>query len=385
MARVRGAAPRRVGIHSLAVARRRVERPFVNLFDYEAAAREKLDPAAWGYFAGGAGDEITLRRNREALDELEIRYRTMVDVSQRSTATTVLGRGIAFPVLIAPTAMQRLAHPDGELATARAAERAGTVMVVSTTATTGLAEVRSAARGAMWFQLYVYRDRAITAELIGRAVAAGYDAIVLTVDAPVLGRRERDIRLGFTLPPGLTIANAEAAGMHRVPPAARDASGLMLHFRDLHDAALSPRDVEWVAATSGLPLVVKGIVRGDDARRALEHGARGIVVSNHGGRQLDTSVAAARALPEVVEAVGGSAEVYMDGGVRRGTDVLKALALGARAVLLGRPVLWGLAVGGEDGVVDVLELLREEFELAMALAGAREVGDITPDLVRWRR
>jgi 4-hydroxymandelate oxidase len=362
-----------------------VQRRCINLFDYEAAAREVLEPAAWGYFAGGAGDEITLRRNREALDELEIYYRTMVDVSQRSTATSVLGCAISFPVLIAPTAMQRLAHPDGELATARAAERTGTIMVVSTTATTGLAEVRAAAHGPMWFQLYVYRDRAATAELVQRVVAAGYQAIVLTVDAPVLGRRERDIRLGFTLPEGLAVANAEALGMHHIPPAAGGASGLMLHFRELHEAALSPRDVEWIAAISGLPVVVKGIVRADDAMRALQHGARAIVVSNHGGRQLDTSVAALRALPKVVEAVGDRAEVYMDGGVRRGTDVLKALALGARAVLLGRPIIWGLAVAGEEGVLDVLRLLREEFDLAMALAGVRKVGEIGSDLVAWRR
>ena len=324
---------------------------------------------------------MTLRANREAFDRLAIRYRTLVDVSTRTLETTVLGTPVTTPMLIAPTAMQKLAHPEGEVATARAAHRAGTVMVVSTTATTSLRDVVAAAPGPMWFQLYIYRDRGLTRALIEGAAEAGYRAIMLTVDAPTLGRRERDIRLGFTLPPHLAIANAAPAGMDHVPEAADAASGLMLHFRDLHDPALTPRDIEWIRELTGLPVVVKGIVRGDDAVRAVDHGAEGIVVSNHGGRQLDGAVAAIRALPEVVAAVDGRAEVYVDGGVRRGTDVLRALALGARAVLLGRPVLWGLAVGGEDGVVDVLRILRDELDLAMALAGARTVGEVTRDLV----
>jgi 4-hydroxymandelate oxidase len=286
-----------------------------------------------------------------------------------------------MPVLVAPTAMQKLAHPAGECATARGARAAGTMMITSTTATTALGEVIAASQGPMWFQLYLYQDRAKSKALIEEAVRAGYRGVVLTVDAPLLGRRERDIRSGFTLPPGMTIANAAVAGMEVVPEADAHASGLMLHFRSLHDPALTPRDVAWVREVSGLPVVVKGIVRGDDARKAIEHGAEGIVVSNHGGRQLDTSIPSIEALPEVVDAVDGRAEVYVDGGIRRGTDVLKALALGARAVLIGRPVLWGLAVGGETGVQSVLELLREELDLAMALAGACNVGEITRDLV----
>jgi len=210
-------------------------------------------------------------------------------------------------------------------------------------------------------------------------VQSGYSGVVITVDAPMLGRRERDIRLGFTLPKHLTIANAK--GMEVVPEASDDASGLMLHFRSLHDPALTPKDIEWVREISGLPVIVKGIVRGDDAARAVEHGASGIVVSNHGGRQLDTSIPSIMALPEVVDAVAGRAEVLVDGGIRRGTDVIKALALGARAVLVGRPVLWGLAVDGEAGVRSVLELLRQEVDLAMALAGARSVSELTSDLV----
>jgi 4-hydroxymandelate oxidase len=254
-------------------------------------------------------------------------------------------------------------------------------MVTSTTATTGLHEVISASPGPMWFQLYLYQDRGKTRAMVEEAVRTGYTGVVLTVDAPKLGRRERDIRLGFTLPRGLTLENAAVAGMGVVPDANKDSSGLMLHFRSLHDPALTPKDIEWVHEVSGLPVIVKGVVRGDDAVRAVEHGASAIVVSNHGGRQLDTSIPSITALPEVAEAVSGRAEVYMDGGIRRGTDVLKALALGARAVLVGRPVLWGLAVDGEAGVGAVLELLRSEFDLAMALAGARSVSEVTRDLV----
>ena len=353
----------------------------INLFDYEREAERLIEPSHWGYIAGGANDEVTLGANRAAFDRILIRYRTMVDVTTRDLRTTVLGAAVSMPVLVAPTAMQKLAHADGECATARAARNAGTMMITSTTATTRLRDVIGASPGPMWFQLYLYQDRSKSRALIEDAVKAGYTGVVLTVDAPVLGRRERDIRLGFTLPRHLTLENAEVAGMGVVPDANDDASGLMLHFRSLHDAAVTPKDIAWVREVAGLPVIVKGIVRGDDATRAVEHGAAGIVVSNHGGRQLDTAIPAITALPEVVEAVAGRAEVYVDGGIRRGTDVLKALALGARAVMVGRPVLWGLAVGGEAGVGAVLELLRQEVDLAMALAGARSISEVTRDLV----
>jgi len=304
-------------------------------------------------------------------------------VTTRSLGTTVLGQAIDFPVLVAPTAMQKLAHPDGEAAMARAAGTCGTLMVVSTTATTSLEDVRAAATGPTWFQLYIYQDRGATRALLERARDAGYSAIVITVDTPLLGWRERDIRNGFTLPPHLTIANAIAAGAGhaRLPTADAEGSGLAKHLHALHDTALTPRDIAWAHEISGLPIVLKGIVRGDDAVRALDHGAAGVIVSNHGGRQLDTSIATARALPDVVEAVGDRGEVYVDGGIRRGTDVLKAVALGARAVLVGRPPLWGLAVGGEQGATQVLQHLRMEFDLAMALAGCTSVAELTRDLV----
>lgn len=355
----------------------------INLYDYEQAAASSLDLAAWGYYAGGANDEITVRENRAAWDEIAIRYRTMVDVSTRDTSTSVLGTPISFPVIIAPTAMHKLAHPDGEIGTVRAAGRAGTIMCVSTTATTSLQDIRAAASGPTWFQLYVYKDRAATKSLLAAAKSVGYSAIVVTVDAPYLGQRERDVRNAFSLPPHLQIANAVAAGrphMH-MPDADANESGLAKHLHELHDASLTHHDLAWIAEASGLPVLVKGVVRGDDALRAVEYGAAGVVVSNHGGRQLDTAIASARALPEIVDAVGERGEILVDGGIRRGTDVLKAVALGARAVLIGRPVLWGLANGGESGVSGVLALLRSEFELAMALAGCRSVGDITRDLI----
>jgi 4-hydroxymandelate oxidase len=353
----------------------------INLQDYERAAERCLDPMAWGYLNGGAADERTVGDNQGAWQRLSIRYRTMIDVSRRDLSTAVLGTPVRFPVLVAPTAMQRLAHADGEIAMAVGTQAAGSLLVASTTATTRLEDVAAATPGPKWFQVYVYTSREFTEALVRSAAANGYRALMLTVDVPVLGRRERDIRNAFTLPPGLEIANAVTAGKPAVPGATASASGLMHHFRGLHDSAVTPRDIRWLREVSGLPVVVKGIVRGDDARRAIDAGASAVVVSNHGGRQLDTSVPTAVALPEVVAAVDGQVEVLVDGGIRRGTDVLKAIALGARAALVGRPPLWGLAVDGAAGVQRVLELLRDEFDLAMALAGCRVVSDITADLV----
>lgn len=346
--------------------------------DFRRAARRALPKLAWDYFRSGADGEVTLRRNRRAYDRWAIWYRVLVDVSERRLAATVLGAEVSMPILVAPTAYQRLAHDDGELATARATARAGTVLVLSTLSTTSLEEVAQVA-GPRWFQLYVHRDRDLTRALVARAQAAGYQALVLTVDTPLLGRRLCDERNGFALPEGLTMANlveaAQASGQ-------AGGSALASFFKSRHDASLSWRDVAWLRELSPLPVVVKGIVRGDDARRALDAGASGIIVSNHGGRQLDGAPATLDALPEVVDAVAGRCEVLMDGGIRWGTDVFKALALGARAVLVGRPVVWGLAVGGEAGVERVLAILRDELSCAMALAGCPTLGDITRDLVR---
>ena len=358
----------------------------INAVDFEAIARGALSREAYDYYAGGAQDEVTLRENRAAYDRLSLAYRVLVDVSRRDLTTTVLGQPVAMPILVAPTAFHRLATPDGELATARAAGAAGTVMILSTLSTTPIEAVVSAASGPVWFQLYVYRDRKATEGLVRRAETAGCRALVLTVDAPVLGRRERDVRNRFSLPPGLTVANLLPEGYGEVPPALAD-SGLAAYVASFLDPSLTWRDVAWLRSITELPILVKGIVRSDDALRAAEAGAAGVVVSNHGGRQLDTAPATIDVLPEIVEALaaqGHAIEVLMDGGIRRGTDVLKALALGAKAVLVGRPILWGLAASGEAGAARILRILRDELDLAMALAGAPTIADITRDLVVTR-
>jgi len=352
----------------------------LNLAELEAIARAQIPATSWDYYAGGAGDEATLRDNVEAYARLRLMPRVLVDVSKLTLATTALGAPIAFPVLVAPLACQRLAHADGEAATARGAAAAGTIMVVSTLATMRLEDVATAADAPKWFQLYVHKDHGLTRALIDRAVAAGYRAIVLTVDTPRLGRRERDVRNGFTLPRGLALANF--TGDAARTPATTGGSGLAAYAASHLDDALTWDDLAWVRAQSSLPLAIKGVVRADDARRAVELGAAAVIVSNHGGRQLDGTIATIDALPAVADAVGGRAEVYVDGGVRRGTDVLKALALGARAVLLGRPVLWALAAGGAEGVTQALALLRAELDHALALAGVPSVRDVPRDVVR---
>ncbi len=347
--------------------RQKTER-LLTVRDFERAARRRLTKAAYDYYRSGADAERALARNVRAFDDFVVWYRVLVDVATRELSTTVLGIDVELPILIAPTAYHKLAHPDGECATARAATSKGTLMVVSTLATTPLDEVAQAAPGPKWFQLYVHRDRELTRSLVERAESAGYEGIVLTVDTPFLGRRLRDERNGFALPEGLTMANL-------VTDADDEADGSLLanYMRNRHEAGLTWDDLAWVRSLSHLPLIVKGIVRADDAARAVEAGAAAIIVSNHGGRQLDEAPATLHALPGVVAAVGGHAEVYMDGGIRSGGDVLKALCLGARAVLVGRPILWGLAVAGEQGVARVLEILAEELSLAMALAGLPSV------------
>lgn len=348
--------------------------------DYETLARERLARQAWDYYAGGSGDERTLADNCAAFDRIPLRPRVLVDVSRIETATRVLGMDLAAPVLLAPTAFNRLACDDGEMAAARAAGAARTVMICSTLSTCRLEDVAAAATGPLWFQLYVYKDRGMTADLLARAEASGYRAIVLTVDTPLLGRRYRDVRNGFILPEGLSMRNFEAAMNDAARWGAHTSFAAYVH--DLFDASLSWEAVEWIRARTRLPLLLKGILTAEDARLAVDHGAEGVIVSNHGGRQLDGVPASIDALEEVVDAVGDRAEVLMDGGVRRGTDVLRALALGARAVCIGRPYLWALAARGEAGVVDVLKILRDELMLAMALGGRPTITSIDRSLVR---
>lgn len=348
----------------------RVDDPtLVNLHDYEQRAHERLSAGALAYFAGGANDERTLIDNRAAFARRRILPRVLRDVSHVDPSVEILGRRWPWPIWIAPTAFQRLAHPDGELATARAAAARDVTMTLSTIASTDLTEV-AAVRGPHWFQVYLPADVGARRAHVERAVAAGYEALVLTVDLPRLGRRERDIRVGFRVPDEIGVPSiAAAAGVSL-------ADSLSVPFVE----RLTWDDVRWLA-DFGLPVIVKGILHPDDARLAVEHGAAAIDVSNHGGRQLDAAVASLDALPAVAEAVDRRIPVLMDGGVRRGTDVLIALALGATAVGIGRPVLWGLAVNGEAGVGHVLDLLTAETELAMALAGAASVADLVPELV----
>jgi 4-hydroxymandelate oxidase len=351
-----------------------------SLLELEERARGELEPSTFDYYAGGSHDEITLRENVAAYGRVRLHHRVLVDVSRRSMATTVLGAHVRLPVLIAPTAFHKLAHADGEVATVRAAGAQGTVMVLSSLSNTPVEDVVREATGPVWFQLYVYRDRAATEAVIARAEAAGCGAIVLTVDAPLIGTRERDVRNHFALPPGLSVANMLPAGYGTIAVRPGE-SGLAAYIAEMLDPSLAWRDVAWLRSRTKLPLVLKGIVRADDARRAVDAGVSAIVVSNHGGRQLDTSPPTIEVLARVADAVQGRCEVMVDGGVRRGTDVLKALALGARAVLLGRPVLWGLALGGQAGVERVLEILGREIDLAMALAGCASLDDVTRDLV----
>jgi isopentenyl diphosphate isomerase/L-lactate dehydrogenase-like FMN-dependent dehydrogenase len=335
----------------------------LNVWDYERLAAERLGPGAWSYFAGGAEDERTLRWNVEAYARWRLRPRVLCDVSDVSTETTVLGTRVSMPLLVAPVAFQRMAHTEGEAGTARAAAAAGTLMCLSTIATATPADVAAAAPGApRWFQLYVFKDWKVTEALVQQAVEAGYSAVVLTADTPYLGRREGPLRTGFAIPDDVRVPAVDAARGSLEP------FSLVEHFA-LFSPAVSWRDVERLAEASRLPVVVKGVLTGEDARLACEHGAAAVAVSNHGGRQLDGVPATLEALPEVAEAVDGRVEVYVDGGIRRGTDVVKALALGARAALAGRAVIWGLAVEGEPGALRVLELLHDEIRLALALLG----------------
>jgi 4-hydroxymandelate oxidase len=352
----------------------------VDLDALEAAARSSLGPAGYDYYAGGAETETTLRENVTAWDRWRLRPHVLRDVSTVATTTSLLGTEVATPIGVAPAAYQQLAHPAGEAAMARGAARAGALMTVSTLATVSLEDVAAAAPQApRWFQLYVFADRGFAGELVDRAVAAGYRALVMTVDTPTLGRRWRDERNGFSLRAGMRMANVPF-GMPVDAEAGRG-SGLAALFAD-HDRSLTFDDLGWLRDRAGdVPIVVKGVVRGDDARAAVDAGVAGVWVSNHGGRQLDRTVPTAAALVDVADAVGDHAEVYVDGGVRRGVDVLTGLALGARAVFVGRPALWGLATGGEDGVVDVLDGLTDELTHAAMLAGVSDLREVPRDLV----
>lgn len=348
----------------------------LNLDEFEEIARAHLDLSAYEYYAGGAADEITLTRNVAAFKKRELLPRVLVDVGEVDPSTTMLGTRVAMPVGLAPNAAQGLADPEGECATARAASDAGVVMCLSTFSSRGMDEVAKASEGPKWFQLYVHKDRGIAKEMIARAGAIGYSALVVTVDLPVAGYRERELRT--------PVRSGQQAAFPNLPVDTQGRSILEL-LDGVINASLTWADLEWVRAASDLPLVIKGVLAPDDAARCFEHGASAVVVSNHGGRQLDRVPATLDVLEDVVAAGDGRGEIYLDGGIRRGTDVVTALALGARAVFLGRPYLYALAAGGEKGVRICLDLLRAEVVNAMALLGAPTIPDVTRAHVRDAR
>ena len=364
-------------------ARHAIPPGLVTLADHEQHARTQLDDNAWAYFSGGAADEISLRANRSAWDALPLWPRVLRPLAGGHTRVPLLGRTLAHPILLAPVAFQRMAHPDGELAMAYAAAALGAGVVLSTQASVSLESVAQAVlpdpgRGPLWFQLYLQPDRGFTQALVQRAEAAGYEALVLTVDAPTSGVRDRERRAGFRLPPGVGPVNL--AGLQAPAPSALGPGQSALFDGLLHHAPTWD-DIAWLQSITRLPVLLKGVLHPADARQAVSVGAAGLIVSNHGGRTLDTAPATATALPRVVQAVGGAVPVLVDGGIRRGTDVLKAMALGASAVLVGRPAVWGLANAGAAGVAHVLRLLRDELEVAMALTGCATLAEATPELL----
>ena len=349
----------------------------INIYEFEALSNDRMPKHEYDFVAGGATDEITLRRTRDAFDSIMLRPKMLVDISQMDVSTTVLGQRIEFPVMADPSGGHGRAHPDGELATARAAGAMGTVMVLSSGSSYTLEEVARAATGPIWWQQYLYSDRGLTMELADRAKSAGYSVLCITLDSTVQAKRERNIRNDYSSPPSPNYAHLELPEWQTWEVSSDAPRGV----NALIDRKATWSYLEWLAANTSMPVVVKGVMTGEDGRLAAEHGAKGIIVSNHGARQLDTTFASVEVLPEVVKAVEGRAEVYLDGGIRRGTDVLKALALGARAVLMGRPLFWGLAVDGEAGVSTVMGFLKDELAQAMGMCGRPTIDSIDTSLI----
>ncbi|TQE09710.1 hypothetical protein C1H46_004667 [Malus baccata] len=349
----------------------------VNVNEYQELARQALPKMYYDYYTGGAEDQHTLKENVEAFRRITLRPRILVDVSRVDMSTTVLGYKISAPIMLAPTAMHQLAHPEGEVATARAAAACNTIMILSYMSTCTVEEVASSCNAVRFFQIYVYKRRDISAQMVRRAEKNGYKAIVLTADTPRLGRREADIKNKMVAP---QLRNFE--GLISTEVDSDEGSNLEAFAKGSFDASLCWEDIGWLKSITNLPILIKGVLTHEDARKAMEVGVAGIVVSNHGARQLDYTPATISVLEEVVHAVGGKIPVLFDGGIRRGTDVFKALALGAQAVLVGRPVVYGLAANGKRGVKRVIEMLKDEFELTMALSGCPSIRDITRSHVR---
>ena len=350
----------------------------VCLADYEATAKQRIPHMSWEFYNGSAADEISMRWNVESYQRIRLKPRVLVDVSKLDTRVTLFGHEHPFPILLAPTAYHKLAHPDGELATARGASAASATMVMSTMSTTPVEDVAREAKNPLWFQLYVQRDRGFARALVQRAEAAGCRALCLTVDTPLPGARNREERVEFRLPANLDLPHLRGLKVNGVEISKGGGHRSIGNsiYSAISDPALTWKDVEWLGSFVKVPLLLKGVLNPDDAERAVKSGAAGIIVSNHGARNLDTTPATIDALPLVAERISGRVPLLVDGGVRRGTDVLKALANGANAVLVGRPYLYGLGVAGEDGVARVVNILRREFEMAMALTGRPTIASI---------
>ncbi|XP_075650625.1 peroxisomal (S)-2-hydroxyacid oxidase GLO3-like isoform X1 [Castanea sativa] len=373
----------------------------VNLNEFQELAREALPKMYYDFYAGGAEDQYTLEENMEAFRRIMIQPRILVDVSRIDLSTNVLGYNISAPILIAPTALHKLAHPEGEVVTARAAAACKTIMALSFTSSCTLEEVASSCNAVRFFQIYVYKRRDLSALLVQRAERNGYKALVLTADSPRVGRKEADIKNKMILPKLknterfllLEASSDNGSDLETFTKETKDASfwwkdngsNLAAFAKETKDASFCWKDIEWLSTITNMPILIKGLLTREDAIKAVKVGVAGIVVSNHGGRQLDYAPATITVLEEVVQAVGGRIPVFFDGGVRRGTDVFKALALGAQAVLIGRPVIYGLAAKGEYGVRQVIKMLKDELELTMALSGCPSVKDITRRHVRTER
>ena len=361
-------------------ANERLLESLVNVFDFEPVAHERLSKMAWDYISGAAGDETTLRWNREGYEKIRLKPRILMDVSKLDTRVTVFGQELPFPILLAPTAYHKLFHPEGELATARGAGAVGAGMVLSSFSNTSVEEVARAAKAPLWFQLYVQRDRELTRDMVQRAEAAGCRALCITVDTPVRGARNREERIRFALPPELGLPNVRLRS-GTAASARGHASTESEIFSAILDPTLTWKEIAWLRGIAKVPVLLKGVLNPDDAVRAADEGAAGLIVSNHGARNLDTVPATIEALPRIADKVGSRVTLLMDGGIRRGTDVVKALALGARAVLIGRPYVYGLSAAGDRGVSAILKILRRELEMAMALSGRRSLAEIDSSIL----
>ncbi|MCH8907730.1 MAG: alpha-hydroxy-acid oxidizing protein [Candidatus Heimdallarchaeota archaeon] len=349
-----------------------------NVFDFQKISKENISQMAYDYINGGSQDELTLNRNRNAFKKIKVKQFVLRDVDTIDTSHQVLGEKIPFPIMLAPISLHRLSHPEGELATARAAHKLDTIMILSSLSSTSLEDVAAAASGRKWFQLYWMSNKEVTKNIVDRAETNGYSAIVLTVDAPVLGKREKDVYNEFSLPEGIELMNYQGLDQAFLPDTgSTGGSGLAQYVMAQFNSALTWKDLDWLTSLTNLPILIKGVQTTQDAKLAVDYGMQGVIVSNHGGRQLDGSLSSIECLPRVTEAIKGEIEILLDSGVRRGSDVFKAIALGATSTVIGRPYIWGLGAAGEEGIQQVFEILRSEFEETMGLTGVSSVADIT--------